>query len=337
MAQSVTQIETKRNNAFYLAFPMAGNAGTFVTGLSPVDDAYYKDADGAWTSLAIDDAASEIGSTGVYELNLSAVEMNHDRIFIKLTETGVDDIGILLTTEGIRLADGVEHGGTLGSSTATLAFEEVNVTNTDGNAVTLVANGHGINIATTDGHGIYVAADGVGRIGFSIQSDDNVGIFVQSGGNSAAMRLNSPEGPGVAVIAEKTCIDLAGNTGSGIYIYSGAETDDYAGGLFIESDNNPAIRGRVADGDGVHIVASGTGINISSDAGLPLNIPTTEPAGVPAWGDSLTTFLAWMGAMSRNKIIQSSDTQTLRNDADDADIATSAIDAGPPVVRGEWS
>ena len=64
----------------------------------------------------------------------------------------------------------------------------------------------------------------------------------------------------------------------------------------------------------------------------------TEPTGVFTWPATLRTIIKWIGALARNKTTQSSSTQTLRNDADNADLATSAIsDVGGTTTRGEWT
>jgi len=86
-------IDAKKNAAYYLSFPAIDSTSpaSYATGLSPVDTAYYKDGAGAWTSLAITDTATEIGSTGVYEIDLTAAEMNHDRIIIKFAVSGMAD------------------------------------------------------------------------------------------------------------------------------------------------------------------------------------------------------------------------------------------------------
>lgn len=91
------QIEHKKNTPYYLAFPMVDSAtpANFKTGLSPVDTAYYKDGAGAWTSLAITDTASEIASTGVYEIDLAAGEMNHDQVLVKFAVAGAADTAFL--------------------------------------------------------------------------------------------------------------------------------------------------------------------------------------------------------------------------------------------------
>lgn len=54
-------------------------------------------------------------------------------------------------------------------------------------------------------------------------------------------------------------------------------------------------------------------------------IAINEPAGPPSWGGSLASWIAWIGAWSRNEINQTSTTKSLRNDADNANIATCAV------------
>jgi hypothetical protein len=98
-------ISHKKNTAYYLSFPAIDSTtpASYKSGLSPVDTAYYKDGAGAWTSLAIADTATEIGSTGVYEIDLSASELNHDKVFVKFSVSGMADDGYMfdLTANGI--------------------------------------------------------------------------------------------------------------------------------------------------------------------------------------------------------------------------------------------
>ena len=65
----------------------------------------------------------------------------------------------------------------------------------------------------------------------------------------------------------------------------------------------------------------------------------TEPSGAFAWASgSLRSIIGWVGALSRNKMTQTSGTTTLRNDADGGDISTSDVsDDGTTMTRGEWS
>lgn len=77
----------KKNTRFDLAHPVLDGATPrlFNSGISPTFVAYSQDGTGAWTLLTIADSYTEIDSTGVYEITLTAAELNHDRVFIKYT------------------------------------------------------------------------------------------------------------------------------------------------------------------------------------------------------------------------------------------------------------
>ena len=89
----MSTIEAKINTEYYLAFPFvdAGNPDKFLTGATPALTAYSKDGVATWQTLSVADTATEIGTTGVYELTLSAAEMNHDKVLVKLSAAGAAD------------------------------------------------------------------------------------------------------------------------------------------------------------------------------------------------------------------------------------------------------
>jgi hypothetical protein len=63
----------------------------------------------------------------------------------------------------------------------------------------------------------------------------------------------------------------------------------------------------------------------------------TELSSVPGVTASTLDALRWIFLLARNKITQTSSTQTLRNDADSAAIATAAVsDDGITFTRGEF-
>lgn len=70
-------------------------------------------------------------------------------------------------------------------------------------------------------------------------------------------------------------------------------------------------------------------------------VDIAEPAGAPAFGaggGGLEEVLAWLLALSRNKMTQTDTTTTLRNNADSADISTSAVSAASGTfTRGEFT
>ena len=62
-----------------------------------------------------------------------------------------------------------------------------------------------------------------------------------------------------------------------------------------------------------------------------------EPAAVPAANAALSDKVDWLFALARNKVLQTAGLQTLRNDADGADIATATVsDDGTTTTRAEW-
>lgn len=64
----------------------------------------------------------------------------------------------------------------------------------------------------------------------------------------------------------------------------------------------------------------------------------TELSAVPGVTASLRDAIRWLFLLARNKITQTSTTQTLRNDADSANVGTSTVsDDGSTFTRGEWS
>lgn len=69
-----------------------------------------------------------------------------------------------------------------------------------------------------------------------------------------------------------------------------------------------------------------------------LDDPIAEPTAIWTWPGSLRKILGFIGALSRNKITQTSTTQLVRNDADSATIGTAThADDGTTHTRGEFS
>jgi hypothetical protein len=63
-----------------------------------------------------------------------------------------------------------------------------------------------------------------------------------------------------------------------------------------------------------------------------------DPTTVPAVTATMAAKVDWLTALSRNKITQTSTVQSLRNDADAADIASAAVsDDGTTFTRGEFA
>ena len=86
-------IEHKKNTTYYLAFPAIDSTtpSKYKSGITPVATAFSQDGTGAWAALTIADTVTEIGTTGVYEITISAAEMNHDKVIIKFSASGMAD------------------------------------------------------------------------------------------------------------------------------------------------------------------------------------------------------------------------------------------------------
>jgi len=157
-------IDAKKNEAFELVIPMLDSTTptSFKTGVSVVDTAYYKDGAGAWTSLAITDTFLEVGATGLYQISLTAAEMNHDWVIIKCTVSGaadsavsfrlhtklVDDLNDLAATAIV--SDGTALNTTAGDLDL-VTLVATTTTNTDMLAATaIVSDGTALNTTAGD-------------------------------------------------------------------------------------------------------------------------------------------------------------------------------------------
>lgn len=94
-------IEAKKGITYQLSFPMVSKADwtAFIAGETVSATSYYKDDSGAWTGLTLADSITEIGTTGVYEITLSATEMSHDYLWIKFTSTNAADTAYVIRTD----------------------------------------------------------------------------------------------------------------------------------------------------------------------------------------------------------------------------------------------
>ena len=70
-------------------------------------------------------------------------------------------------------------------------------------------------------------------------------------------------------------------------------------------------------------------------------VAIVEPSAKPGFADGATGIeeaIAWLQALARNKLTQTSTTTTLRNDADSGNISTSTVsDDGNTFTRNRWA
>ena len=80
-----------KGEAHKIIFPTIDkdNPDLYLSGVTPTIEGYYMDAWGTPLSLSIADTPAEIGSLGLWHLDLTGAENNHDMIIIKISGTGI--------------------------------------------------------------------------------------------------------------------------------------------------------------------------------------------------------------------------------------------------------
>jgi hypothetical protein len=158
---------------------------------------------------------------------------------------------IALSSGGVQLADGVAHGGTPGSSTATLALQSINASNASGPAVTLrttagnfdamvvEANGWGTGLHVRGSTAVWY--EGVGSYGVGASFTGGAGgqglyVIAGSGGStdvSGAVFQGANGGAGVEC-------DGGGSGGPGLMAIGGPSGGD--GAKFVAGDGGKSLR-----------------------------------------------------------------------------------------------
>lgn len=197
---------------------------------------------------------------------------------------------LTVTSGGVTLADGVSHGGTLGSSTATLALSRASVVSQSSNtsALTLTGNGtghgtHSTGGATgdglratggaTSGSGANISAGGTQGNGLTVNaSGTGHGADFQGGagatGNGVRMQANSTNGTGLTLLGSGSLHGVSatgGATGTGVRVAGGGTSG--AGMLITSTSGNGATITGGTNGDGLAITGAGTGSGVNSTSG----------------------------------------------------------------------
>lgn len=189
----------------------------------------------------------------------------------------------------VTLADAVAHGGTLGSSTATLALSRFNATSQTSNTSAFTATGNGtgngatiasgsgatgtgvaISSAATNGTGVTITGAGTGNGLTGVGGATGIGIVGQGGGTS---------GEGIKAVASagnSNGITIQGTgSGPGLFVSAGAT------GIGI------AVQGGATSGSGMQITTtSGNGITVAPTAGhgIAITADGTSKHGITSTG-----------------------------------------------------
>jgi len=245
------EIQRTKNVAGYISFPMVDktNPETFKSGESVTDTAYYKDGAGAWTSLAITDTVSEIGSTGLYELDLTAGELNHDQIIIKLTAANSQDQAVLITTipapANMKEIDEQDTNGY--NATLKLAQLDIQSQTAGQPAINLVGNTSGAGLKSKGGANAH---------GFELEGGSNFGHGLQATGTGSAGKGGRFVGSSSGGAAHGISLEATGS-GNGLHAVGG--TTDYTAGIHGESS--------ATNGRGMELHGSGSAAGFYSEGG----------------------------------------------------------------------
>ena len=144
--------------------------------------------------------------------------------------------------------------------------------------------------------------------------------------NQADMRLSKAGG----AFAQKSAAGAASHDSNGWYSTTLNATDtDTVGELFLQINVTGAlpvwVRWYVLE-EAIYDAIFGSPATVA------------EPSAVPAASSNIVDKIAWLFALSRNRIEQTDSTQSLKDDAGTTDIATASVsDNGTTFTRNEWS
>jgi len=96
-------IEAHQKGAAYeLVLPIVDESdpASFLTSAAFTAVFYFKDGAGAWSTFVPADAFAEIGATGVYEISLSAAEMDHDYVLCIVSGAAIADSMVKIDMTG---------------------------------------------------------------------------------------------------------------------------------------------------------------------------------------------------------------------------------------------
>jgi hypothetical protein len=157
------ELVRQKNVATRIVFPLVDADGDFVTGASSLDSEIDTFADGSNPDGFTDctNEATEIGSTGVYYLNLTQTEMNNDYIVVQIKSASAKTQLILISTmvgDPLNFAT-TDDGGTINVASGIV---EAQVKSIDADVITasaIAANAIGASELATDA--VAEIADGV--------------------------------------------------------------------------------------------------------------------------------------------------------------------------------
>jgi len=83
----------ERGTAYELVLPLVDAAApdSFKSAATFTATFWFKDGAGPWSTFVPGDAFAEIATSGIYEITLSAAEMDHDYVLVKIADASIAD------------------------------------------------------------------------------------------------------------------------------------------------------------------------------------------------------------------------------------------------------
>lgn len=301
------EVLRQRNVATRITFPIIDADGDTVTAAATLDSESTNWSDGVDPGAFVDltDEAVEIGTTGIYQVSLTAAEMNFDYVYVqvKTSTAGAKTQHILINT---RFAPIVDASGQV--TVGAMAANSLTATAIAADAITAakIANG-AIDAATFAAGAIDAAAiatDAIGAAEFSQAAADKVW--------SSATRTLTAFSTALAVSVWDV-LETAILTASSI-------------GLKVKNNLDAAITTRA------------TPAQVKTEVVNALNVDTyaEPPQQVPPATTTLVTKIGYLYKLMRNRLTQTSTLFAVYNDdAVTIDHKATVSDDGTTYDKGE--
>lgn len=296
------ELVRQKNVASVITFPIIDADGDTVTGATGLDSESTTWADGSTPGAFADltNEATEIGTTGIYYLSLTAAELNFDYIYIqiKTSSSGAKTQHILINT---MVGDPLNRA-----------------TTTSGRELDVSAGGEaGLDWANI---GSPTTAQNLSATNIDV---DQIVASVSGAVGSVTGAVGSVTGLTPATV-HSDLDDIQARLPAALV---SGRIDASVGAMAAAVVTAAAIATDAIDADA-----------LAADAVTEIWAKAlTEPTAVVAASPTALAALSWLLTLSRNKITQTATTQLLRNDADAATIATATVsDDAVTAIRSEW-
>ena len=320
-----------KDTAYRVTFPILDADGDLVAGATSLDAEFSEDA--ATFADCTNESTQIATSSGMYYLDVASTEMGGDTVAIIAKSAEGKTTPIVLYPQSAANPINVNVQAISTDSTAAdnaeAFFDGTGYAGTNNviptvSSVTAVATG-GITAGSIAADAIgasELAADAVTEIAAGVWGAD--ATTYQAAG-TFGLAIGDPTTDGAGGIYKGTVTDAAGTNVAADIIAMKADT----AAILVDTGT-----------DGVIVASLGATAKSDVKAEVVDALATdtyAESAGVPAATASLSAKIQWLATLARNKITQTATTQTLRNDADSGNIATSTVsDDATTATRGEW-